>query len=95
MNNHLQTGIDFSQQRADFHLQTPDGLPIESHVSFLNSCSGFAAAKQLLLDTLDSYDLDGIDISAEATGFFWLPFFLQLAADPGITRVALEIAERP
>ncbi|NIV30720.1 MAG: transposase, partial [Anaerolineae bacterium] len=36
----------------------------------------------LLLDALDDYAFDGIDVSGEATGYLWLPFFLQLAADP-------------
>lgn len=35
-----------------------------------------------MLDALDSYQFDGIDVSGEATGYYWLPFFLQLAADP-------------
>ena len=31
---------------------------------------------------MDDYAFDGIDVSGEATGYLWLPFFLQLAADP-------------
>jgi hypothetical protein len=58
---------------------------LESHRSFANSCSGYSAAKQLLLDTLDTYDFDGVDISGEATGYLWLPFFLQLSADPELS----------
>ena len=46
--------------------------------------TGYSLAKQLLLDTLDEYAFDGIDVSGEATGYFWLPFFLQLAADPDL-----------
>jgi hypothetical protein len=83
--NRLQVGIDFSQKKADFCLLFPDGQPLEPHVSFANSCSGYSSAKQLLLDTLDTYAFDGIDVSGEATGFLWLPFFLQLAADPDLT----------
>jgi hypothetical protein len=37
-----------------------------------------------LLDALDSYQFDGVDVSGEATGYYWLPFFLQLAADPDL-----------
>jgi hypothetical protein len=85
MTNRLQVGIDFSQKKADFCLLFPDGRPLEPHASFSNSCSGYASAKQLLLDALDTYAFDGVDISGEATGFLWLPFFLQLAADPDLS----------
>jgi len=84
MTNRLQVGIDFSQKKADFCLLFPDGQPLESHVSFANSRPGCSLAKQLLLDTLDTYSFDGIDVSGEATGYLWLPFFLQLSADPDL-----------
>lgn len=84
MTNRLQVGIDFSQKRADWCLLFPNGQPLERHQAFGNSPTGYSLAKQLLLDALDSYQLDGIDISGEATGYYWLPFFLQLAADPDL-----------
>jgi hypothetical protein len=82
MDNRLQVGIDFSQKRADFCLLFPDGRPLESHIAVDNSSPGYSLAKQLLLDALDSYSFDGLNVSGEATGYLWLPFFLQLAADP-------------
>jgi hypothetical protein len=82
MDNRLQVGIDFSQKRADFCLLFPDGRPLESHTAVDNSYPGYGLAKQLLLDALDNYSFDGVDVSGEATGYLWLPFFLQLAADP-------------
>jgi hypothetical protein len=84
MTNRLQVGIDFSQKQADFCLLFPDGQLLEAHRAFANSCSGYSAAKQLLLDTLDTYDFAGVDISGEATGYLWLPFFLQLSTDPDL-----------
>lgn len=84
MTNRLQVGIDFSQKKADFCLLFPNGQPLESHISFANSRSGCSSAKQLLVNTIDTYSFDGIDISGEATGYYWLPFFLQLAADPDL-----------
>ncbi len=84
MTNRLQVGIDFSQKGADFCLLFPDGRPLEMHQAFDNSRSGYSLAKQLLLDALDSCQFDGVDVSGEATGYFWLPFFLQLAADPDL-----------
>ena len=84
MDNRLQVGIDFSQKRADLCLLFPDGRPLESHVAVDNSYPGYSLAKQLLLDALDDYAFDGVDVSGEATGYLWLPFFLQLAADPDL-----------
>jgi hypothetical protein len=84
MTHRLQVGIDFSQKRADFCLLFPNGQPLEPHQAFANSCSGYSLAKQLLLDALNSYQFDGLDVSGEATGYYWLPFFLQLAADPDL-----------
>jgi hypothetical protein len=84
MTNRLQVGIDFSQKRADVCLLFPNGQPLERHQAFGNSCSGYSLAKHLLLDALDSYQFDGVDVSGEATGYYWLPFFLQLAADPDL-----------
>jgi hypothetical protein len=78
----LQVGIDFSQKKADFCLLFPDGRPLEQHRSFDNSLPGYSMAKALLLDALQTHQFDGLDVSGEATGFLWLPFFLQLAADP-------------
>jgi hypothetical protein len=74
-----QVGIDFGQKKADSGLLFPDGQPLETHISFANSLPGYSSAKRLLLDALD-----GINVSGEATAYFWLPFFLQLTADPDL-----------
>jgi hypothetical protein len=84
MDHRLQVGIDFSQKKADCCLLFPDGRPLESHIAFDNSYLGYSLAKQLLLDALHSHSFDGVDVSGEATGYLWLPFFLQLAADPDL-----------
>jgi len=86
MTNRLQVGIDFSQKGADFCLMFPDGQPLELHRAFDNSQSGYSLAKRLMLEALDSYQFDGLDISGEATAFYWLPFFMQLAADPDLSQ---------
>ncbi len=82
MTNRLQVGIDFSLKRADFCLLFPDGQPLEIHRAFANAPEGYQSAKQLLLEALEAYPFDGLDVSGEATGYLWLPFFLQLADDP-------------
>jgi len=81
MTNRLRVGIDFSQNGADFRLLFPDGQPLELHQAFDNSRPGYSMAKQLLLDALNGYLLDGVDVSGEATDYYWLPFFLQFAAE--------------
>lgn len=91
MTNRLQAGIDFGQKSADMCLLFPDGKPLELHKAFSNSRSGYSLAKQLLLDALDSYSFDGLDVSGEATGYYWLPFFLQLAADPDLAAHDLKL----
>jgi len=91
MSQRLQVGIDFSQKRADFCLLLPDGRFIEPHHGFDNSAPGYSLAKQLLLQTLDQHHFDGLDVSGEATGYYWLPFFLQLAADPDLEPYDLKL----
>ena len=91
MSHRLQVGIDFSQKRADCCLLFPNGQPLERHQAFGNSPGGYSLAKQLLLDALDSYQFEGIDVSGEATGYYWLPFFLQLAADPDLAPYDLNL----
>ncbi len=84
MTNHLNVGIDFSHKRADICLLGPNGELLEDHVACANSIPGFEGAKALLLEAMDCYDFDGLDISGEATGYYWLPFFMQLAKDPDL-----------
>jgi hypothetical protein len=91
MTNRLQAGVDFSQKKADLCLLFPDGQPLESHISVPNSTAGYASAKRLLLEALDTYDFDGVDVSGEATGYLWLPFFLQLSADPDFASRDLDL----
>ncbi|MBN1810685.1 MAG: transposase [Anaerolineae bacterium] len=84
MTNRLHVGIDFSQKQADFCLLLPNGQPLELHQAFANSYPGYSSAKQLLLDALHSHQFEGVNLAGEATSYYWLPFFLQLAADPDL-----------
>lgn len=82
MTSRLQLGIDFSTRFVDVCLLTPAGERLVDHQRFGNSMPGYQDLKQLLLTTLSAHEASGLDISGEATGMYWLPFFLQLAADP-------------
>ncbi len=76
----LQVGIDMSRKRADIALLKPDGKPLVMHRAFSNSARGAEEVKQFLLETAKQYEYTGIDIAVEATGYYWLPFFIQLQA---------------
>lgn len=82
--NRLQVGIDFSRQRADFCLLFPDGQPLIAHQAFANSRLGYQQARQLLLDSLQAQPFAGLDISGEATSYYWFPYFWQLAHDEAL-----------
>jgi len=79
--NRLQVGIDFSQKRADFCLLFGNGQPLIAHQAFANSRLGYQQARQVLLDSLHAFPFDGLDVSGEATSYYWFPFFWQMAHD--------------
>jgi len=87
----LHVGIDFSQARADVAWLSPDGQPLEAHRAFANSAPGYAQAKHALLEALRTGGFRGLDISGEATNYYWLPFFLHLAADPDLAAYDLNL----
>lgn len=91
MPNRLQVGIDFWLKRADVCLLFPDGELLETHLPFANSWPGFQEAKAYLLEALDRFGFEGLDVAGEATGYYWLPFFQQLAADPDLAQRDLEL----
>jgi transposase len=84
MPQRLQVGIDFSQKRADICCLYPDGRFVEAHRPFANSWPGYEQTRDFLLELLARHQFDGLDISGEATGYYWLPFFQQLASDPAL-----------
>jgi transposase len=91
MTNRLQVGIDFSQKRADLCLLWPQGDVLEAHLPFTNSRPGYEQAKALLLEAMERFQFEGLNISGEATGYYWLPFFQQLASDPDFKPHDLEL----
>jgi hypothetical protein len=89
--NRLQVGIDFSQKRADFCLLFPDGQPLVSHQAFPNSLPGYQKARQWLLDSLRAQSFEGLDVSGEATSYYWLPYFWQMAHDSELSDCDLSL----
>lgn len=91
LNARLLVGIDFSRNRADLALLQPDGQLLDDHIPFPNSYPGFLQAKARLLATLAEHAFQGVDIAGEATSYYWLPFFQQLAGDEELAAYDLEL----
>ena len=67
----------------------PSGEIVEPHLPFANNLWGYEQAKAWLLEAQESYGFDGVDISGEATNYYWFPFFPQLANDPELSEQAV------
>lgn len=80
----LVVGIDFAKNHASLGLLRGDGQILEQERSVANSLSGFQQAKHLLLETLQNQHLESLDLAGEATSYYWLPMFAQLAQDPDL-----------
>lgn len=77
----LQVGIDISQKQLDVHASAGDGQVVIEHQSFANNRSGYQALQAQFLRLLADGEYCGVDIAGEATGYYWLPLFLQIEAD--------------
>ena len=82
----LKVGIDIGRDKANYAFLHPEGHPLEIHRSFSNSPMGKKQAKQLLIKTLEKHHFSGVDIAVEATGYYWLPLYIQLQQDRDLTR---------
>jgi hypothetical protein len=80
----LQVGFDFSLKQVTLCLLRPDGALLDTHQSFPNSVMGFQQAKTLILRALAEQHLQGVDLAGEATSYYWLPYFVNLAQDPDL-----------
>ncbi len=80
--SHFHVGIDFGQQYADLCLLQADGHILDRHRRFANSLPGYQQLRTFLLETLQRVPGGSLDLSAEATSLYWLPFFLELEHDP-------------
>lgn len=77
----LNVGIDFSKKRADVGLFGPNGEIINKHTPFRNSQTGYDLFKEHVLEAMKAYGLEEINISGEATSYYWLPFFMAMTKD--------------
>lgn len=91
MTNRLQVGLDFSQQRADMCLLAPNGALLEPHLAVSNTPEGVQQARAVWLATMEQHGFEGLDVSGEATGYYWLPFYLALADDEVLAEQDLDL----
>lgn len=80
-NERIQVGFDISKKKLDMCILEPGGEVVIRHRSFANSIAGYQEVKQTLLPILHSDTYSGMDIGGESTGYYWLPFFMQLQND--------------
>jgi transposase len=87
----LYVGIDFSRNQADFAVHRADGRALLKHRSFGNHRSGYQAAKTLLLEMCQKHGTQRLAVGGEATSYYWLPMYLQLAQDAELGDVQLDL----
>lgn len=74
-------GIDISKHQTHYAVRRADGQVLERHRSYDNSRKGYEQAKAWLLDLLAKQAAEGVVIGGEATSYYWLPLYIQLAQD--------------
>lgn len=77
----MVVGIDIGRSKIDVALLHANGQVLVKHQAFANSLPGYERVKQLLLQTLSTQHLSGVDLAVEATSYYWLPFYIQLSQD--------------
>jgi hypothetical protein len=82
MDARLQVGIDVGKSQLDLALLDPSGELLSKHRRFPNSGSGYTQLRDWLMTVAQTHAYSGIDVAAEATSYYWLPVFSQLAQDP-------------
>lgn len=85
----LNVGIDFSKNRADVGLFGPNGEIISKHTPFRNSQTGYNLFKEHILEAMKTNDLEEINISGEATSYYWMPFFMTISKDVALNEYDL------
>jgi len=86
----LQVGVDISKHKLDLCMLTAEGQVVVRHRSFPNSADGYRQLRETLLNAVQAGDYRGIDVGGESTGYYWLPFFLQLAGDADLRACNLQ-----
>lgn len=86
----LYVGIDFSKHQVHYAVHRADGRELEHHRAYANSLSGYQQAKDWLLELFAEEGAGSVAVGGEATSYYWLPLYLQLAQDPAWARYGLD-----
>jgi hypothetical protein len=82
----LYVGIDFSKGHTDLALLLEEGPPLVKHKAFANNLSGYQQVKEFVIQAMTKHDLERLDLAGEATSYYWLPLFIQVAQDADLAK---------
>ncbi|MBV7335315.1 IS110 family transposase [Chloroflexi bacterium TSY] len=91
MNNPLLVGVDVHRKQNVFSVMDESGNEIGARFRADNNRPGTAQTIEQLRGQMESGDYDGLQIGAEATGYYWLHFFQTLQADEFLNQWPLEL----
>jgi hypothetical protein len=86
----LFVGVDIHRKDNHVHCLDPTGQTLATFV-VRNNRPGVQLAITHLVNLLGQCSCDGVRLAAEATNWFWLPFFQSLASDPTLNQWPLEL----
>jgi transposase len=81
MSDSLIVGMDFSRNRVDVCFMHQNGKILEKGWSCENSPKGYQSLSQKSVDLMRSYGLGQTILGGEATGYYWLPLYLEAQKD--------------
>jgi transposase len=86
----LFVGVDVHRRDNHFHCLDPTGQSVATFKQ-RNNRPGTERAIAQLTTLLQQGAFDGLRLAAEATNWYWLPFFQLLASDPTLKHYSLEL----
>jgi len=91
MNHPLLVGVDVHRKQNVFALMDESGHEIAARCRVDNNRPGTAQTIEQLIGHMESGDYDGLQIGAEATGYYWFHFFQTLQSDEFLNQWPLEL----
>ena len=86
----LFVGVDVHRKLNHFHCLDPTGQTLATFTE-RNNRPGTQRAITQLAAIVHQGRFDALRLAAEATNWFWLPFFQLLASDPSLTQLNVEL----
>jgi transposase len=91
MHTPLFVGVDVHRKDNHFHCLDPTGQTLATFTA-RNHRPGTQQVISRLIDLLHQGAFDGVRLAAEATSWYWLPFFQLLASDPTLNHWPIELS---